>query len=114
MFNDPEMISFYGSWVRVQVAFYDFLFQHALQLCPEHFREQAIESAMDGQFADGEDFYESSVKKIESSLPDFNSAWVLFCKDFAHNKPVEQTPSKADFNKYPVLDWKNPHGTSSR
>lgn len=77
-FNDPKLIAKYGSWVRVQVAFYDFIFQAALDLCPSHFREQAMEEAMSGGFAEGEDLYERSVKAIEMKFGTPEEAWAQF------------------------------------
>jgi uncharacterized protein (DUF885 family) len=77
-FNDPVLIKKYGSWVRVQVAFYDFIFQEALKLCPNHFREKAYEEAMTGGFADGEDFYERSIKAIKKHFKTPDEAWQLF------------------------------------
>lgn len=87
-FNDPALVAIYGSWVRVQVAFYDFLFLSALEMCPECFRQKAVAEAMSGGFADGEDFYERSVKKIEENLTDFDTAWNLF----KANQPLVPTP----------------------
>ncbi|GAG42902.1 unnamed protein product, partial [marine sediment metagenome] len=31
-FNEKKLIEKYGNWVRVQVAFYDFLFQKAIEI----------------------------------------------------------------------------------
>ena len=77
-FDHPSLIKKYGSWVRVQVAFYDFIFQEPLKLCPKHFREKAQEEAMTGGFADGEDFYERSVKTIERHFKSPKQPWREF------------------------------------
>lgn len=29
-FNEPKLVNYFGSWVRVQVAFYDFIMKTAL------------------------------------------------------------------------------------
>lgn len=76
-FKAPELVAKYGSWIRVQVAFYDFLFTEALKLCPAHFKELAMEEVMAG-FAEGEDFYERSVAKIEFAFATPEEAWQLF------------------------------------
>jgi len=81
MFEDKRLIEKFGSWTRVQVAFYDFIFKHALNLCPRHFREKAQEEAATGGFADGENLYERSVKIIEETFPSFESAWKAFIEE---------------------------------
>ncbi len=81
MFEDKELIEKYGSWVRVQVAFYDFIFQAAIELCPEHFRETFAKEAMSGGFAEGEDLYERSVLAIENHFVSVESAWSAFKRD---------------------------------
>ncbi len=81
MFEDKRLIKKFGSWTRVQVAFYDFIFQHSLNLCPRHFREKAVEESKTGGFADGEDLYERSVKVIEKTFPSFESAWKAFIEE---------------------------------
>jgi len=73
-----KLIDEYGSWIRVQVAFYDFVFISAIALCPKHFIETATAEAMSGGFADGEDLYERSIKKIEELYPSFEMAWKAF------------------------------------
>lgn len=76
-FKASTLVAKYGSWIRVQVALYDFLFTEALKLCPAHFKELAIEEVMTG-FAEGEDFYEQSVTKIEAAFATPEEAWQLF------------------------------------
>ena len=56
MFDLPELTEKYGSWVRVQVEFYDYLFKIGMNLCPTHWKEMSLREAVD-QFSDGEDFY---------------------------------------------------------
>jgi len=71
--DNAELVIRFGSWVRVQVAFYDFIFQQALELCPSHVTEALIAG-----FADGEDPYENAVKAIESKFNSFKEAWTAF------------------------------------
>lgn len=78
-FEDVNLVEKYGSWVRVQVAFYDFIFKAGTQLCAKHWKGLAIEEAY-GQFADGGGIYERSVKGIERAFPDARSAWEAFMK----------------------------------
>lgn len=77
-FDSLELTDEYGSWVRVIVKFYDFIFQRASALCPKHWNEQAIKEIAEGGFADGEDFYEKNIKAIEQIFPTFESAWEEF------------------------------------
>jgi hypothetical protein len=72
-FDDDILIKKYGSWVRVQVAFYDFIFQEALKLCPQHAKESFLEG-----FADGKDPYEDAVKAIEKRFKSFADAMTKF------------------------------------
>ena len=77
-FEIEQLINKYGSWVRVQVAFYDFIFEKGIELCPTHFRLTLVQKIITGGFADGEDLYERSVKKIEQIFPSFELAWKAF------------------------------------
>lgn len=76
-FADEHLIAKYGSWIRVQVAFYDFIFQTALDLCPKHFKDISLQQSLDG-FADGEEFYERSIKAIEGAFSSPEEAWQAF------------------------------------
>lgn len=77
-FDDLELVGKYGSWVRVQVAFYDFIFQKGTKLCATHWKQEGMKEIASGNFADGEDFYEKSVKSIENVFPTFEGAWAEF------------------------------------
>ena len=77
LFDDPLLVAKYGSWVRVQVAFYDFIFKKAISLCPKHFNDKAFEEICGG-FAEGENLYEQSVKSIEIVFSSFAVAWKTF------------------------------------
>ena len=70
-FDNAELVEKYGSWIRVQVAFYDFMFMTASQTCAECFNHTA-------QFAEGADFYEYTVKQIHESWPTAEAAWAAF------------------------------------
>ena len=71
--DDQKLIEKFGSWVRVQVAFYDFIFQQALEMCAHHTNESMIQG-----FSDGEDPYEDAVKAIEGKFKSFDNAWAAF------------------------------------
>lgn len=73
--DDQKLIEKYGSWVRVQVAFYDFIFEQALGLCQKHTTEEMIKN-----FNDGDDPYEDAIKAIEKKFNSFNEAWTEFNK----------------------------------
>ena len=59
-FNHPELVARHGSWVRVQVAFYDFLFETGTKLSAVDCREDMIRD-----FQDGKDPYEKPVRAVE-------------------------------------------------
>ncbi len=71
--DDKKLVEKFGSWVRVQVAFYDFIFLRGTEMCPRH----ANEAMMQG-FADGKDPYEDAVRAIESKFGTFDEAWISF------------------------------------
>lgn len=76
-FKRPELVAKHGSWIRAQVAFYDFLFTEALKLCPAHFNDLALEKVI-AEFVDGENFYEQSIAQIEAAFATPEEAWQLF------------------------------------
>jgi len=76
-FMEVELVKKYGSWVRVQVAFYDFIFQEGTKICADCWKEKAIEEIYSG-FSDGEDLYERSVKDIEQAFSTPQQAWDAF------------------------------------
>lgn len=76
MFDELQLVGKYGSWVKVQVAFYDFIFQEGTELCPAHWKEKA-----DKEFKDGGDFYEQSVAQIEKRFVSFAAAWTAFLEN---------------------------------
>lgn len=77
-FNNAELVEKYGSWVRVQVEFYDFLFASASEMCAQDFRDQANKSFQNGGFADGCDFYETVISKLENLMETPEQAWEQF------------------------------------
>jgi len=79
-FRDDELVKKYGSWVRVQVEFYDFLFETGSQLCAEHFREETVaaEILLDGAWADGNPIYEKIISAIEERFKSPQDAWERF------------------------------------
>lgn len=77
-FNMKALVKKYGSWVRVQVAFYDFLFETASEMCATCFRETAVDEIMQGGFADGENVYETVIDKLEEIFETADAAWLQF------------------------------------
>jgi len=73
MMDDERLVEKFGSWVRVQVAFYDFMFEQSLDTCATCVNETMIKG-----FADGMDPYEDAIISIEQNLPSFNEAWKAF------------------------------------
>lgn len=73
--DNEKMIEKFGSWVRVQVAFYDFIFETALETCASCFNKSIV-----SDFSDGEDLYEKSVTAIETHFSSFEEAWKAFNK----------------------------------
>lgn len=86
-FSDPTLVAKHGSWVRVQVAFYDFLFEYSLGICAGHFNEAL--TSVDG-FSDGAAMYEHSIEQIEQVLLSPEQAWTEFLKEEANQ--LWQTP----------------------
>ncbi len=76
-FTDKELVVKHGTWVKVQVAFYDFIFHEASKMCPEHFNNAEMQDIVDG-FAEGEDLYEASVREIEGKFKTPHEAWEAF------------------------------------
>lgn len=81
-FNDPRLIKKYGNWVRVQVAFYDFIFETATELSAGRWKEQVL-AEMVFHFQDGDEVYERSVRMIEKTFHTPELAWQAFLKDNA-------------------------------
>lgn len=77
-FSDTKLVEKYGSWVRVQVEFYDFLFETAQNICATHFNKAAMEAIADKGYGDGSDVYESAVKAIEKHFATYEDAWEQF------------------------------------
>lgn len=76
-FNDPKLIKKFGSWMQVQVAFYDFLFMTANKICGQHFNEKLGF----GSFSDGNDFYEACIQAILEHFESANNAWNQFIEE---------------------------------
>ena len=74
MFDELELVGKYGSWVKVQVAFYDFIFLEGTRLCPKHWKEKGL------RFTDGNEYYDHSVEAIERRFLTFENAWTEFIK----------------------------------
>lgn len=76
-FNDKRLVEKHGTWVKVQVEFYDFLFKTAQNLCPHHWKGKALEAAVN-DFRGGTEFYDDSVKSIEDHFDSQEDAWDQF------------------------------------
>lgn len=77
-FNMKGLVEKHGTWVRVQVEFYDFLFETASELCAKHFREEATQEFLSGGFADTNEFYEVTIGKLEGLFATPEQAWLQF------------------------------------
>lgn len=78
-FSEPKLVAKYGSWVRVQVAFYDFIFQHGIGLCATHFNQVVSSEALSTGFGDCSPTYEYAVRRIQLSFKTPEAAWKAFC-----------------------------------
>ncbi len=72
-FTEPRLVD--GSWVKVQVEFYDHLFRVASKMCPHHWNQQAI---LAGEFSDGSDAYDRTITAIEGAFDSPAAAWRSF------------------------------------
>ena len=79
-FNDPKLVEKYGSWVKVQVAFYDYIFLYASRVCAHHFNE-IMATANVHSFGDGEDLYEYTTKTLEEAFDTPEAAWKAFIEN---------------------------------
>ena len=77
-FTHPVLLQKYGSWIRVQVAFYDFLFMKGYPNL-NSISEGKEEMMMD--FADGKDPYEKPVRALEKLYNNPNEAWTEFLEE---------------------------------
>ena len=75
--NNVALIKKYGSWVRVQVAFYDFIFLTGSEMCAKHWKQMML-TEIARQFKDGGDLYEKSVQGIERAFTTPETAWSAF------------------------------------
>ena len=75
-FSTPALLVKYGSWFRVQVAFYDFLFNAAIELCPEHLNEAMKEEVT--SWAESENLYEQTMRIVEKKFKTPEAAWAAF------------------------------------
>lgn len=69
MSGDYDSAPGVGSWVRKQVAFYDWLFAHAGDSA------ERLRNAKGEGFADGAALYEEAVTELEHRFPTFAEAW---------------------------------------
>lgn len=70
-FDRAELVAKHRDWVRVQVAFYDFLFEAGSGLGADEFNSQ-------GAFADGMEAYERATDNIGRRWPTASAAWSAF------------------------------------
>jgi hypothetical protein len=81
-FGNPKLVERYGSWVRVQVAFYDFIFEEGMGMCaacanPILIEDAQREVAEEGWHDDGPVF-RMVVSEIEKSFKSPEEAWKRF------------------------------------
>lgn len=91
---DPRLISIYGSWIRVQVAFYDFLFESSMEYDAETLTKVSRE-VMESGLVDGEGLYEEFVKKIASRFESPQQAWDEFVSYSLSNISIKPLPKNA-------------------
>ncbi len=72
--RDGKLVDKYGSWIRVLVAFYDFIFIEANELCATHLNE----ALQNHEFKDGESLYENMIEKIKDKYSSEIEAWNAF------------------------------------
>lgn len=75
-FNDPELVAKFGSWVRVQVSFYDFICTRGMELCTTHLKEKPA-----SEYHDGMEAYERMVKAVEGRFASFEEAFAEFRRE---------------------------------
>lgn len=72
-FDDTNLTKKHHSWVRVQVDFYDFIFEQALNACTTCIKEELA-----AEFHDGSIPYERTIRAIEQKFPSFEDAWAAY------------------------------------
>ena len=80
-FANKRLVKKYGSWFRVQVAFYDFLFSVGSRAHAGCFNREAIAEVAAGEWRDGGNIYEKATQEIERSFSSPESAWKAFLRD---------------------------------
>lgn len=78
----PPLIEKFGTWVKVMIAFYDFVWQKAAEAKPELAQRAADQTsplALD-DFAFGSPFFEQSVLSAAEVFPTMDDAWSAFLK----------------------------------
>ena len=77
-FGNPKLLNRFGAWMRVQAAFYDFLFSQVTSpsLGPQNYTDYVLR----GWFpeTDETDLYEETITAIEQKFPTFQDAWTAF------------------------------------
>jgi len=69
-FNNKKLIKKYGSWIKIQNAFYNFLFKKATE---EHIKNSNNQYSKKIQLK-----MKNIVKTMEQTFPTFNIAWEAF------------------------------------
>lgn len=77
-FSNRRLVAKYGSWMKVQVAFYDFLFTTATQMHPGCFNKSIQRDVAAGKWADGQSAYDVTIATIEQVFPRDRQAWEAF------------------------------------
>lgn len=72
-FSDTLLVEKFGTWFRVQVAFYDFLFTSSMTICTHHCNE-----VIASDFAEAGDAYNRMRAAIEKKYPTMVDAWRAF------------------------------------
>lgn len=80
VFKHPELIKKYGSWVKVQVAFYDFLFTTAISMCAKNIHDTLMLEIIIRGFKDGDKPYERLTTILENMFSTEEQAWEVFLR----------------------------------
>ncbi len=81
-FSRLDLVQHFGSWVKVQVAFYDFIFTSSLKMGAKEFNKR---------WRDGETVYERAAKAIARTYKTPEAAWESFTASLGpdHHKRVD-------------------------
>ena len=90
-FSEPRLVAKYGSWVRVQTAFFDFLVELVSGHCAGQFNQELADAIAADGFSATDTYYEHHTRLIEEMFATPTAAWVEFvAQEFGTKKPAEK------------------------